>query len=81
MKISWYWFGFYSHFKKGTLHVHMKNAGLNGLSAFHQQQKTNPWFSWGSDFNKRALRIVMGQEYSVFMLRYPKAFSICFFFW
>ena len=25
------WFGFYSHFKKGTLHVHMNNAGKNGL--------------------------------------------------
>ena len=26
------WFGFYSNFKKGTLHVHMNNAGVNGLS-------------------------------------------------
>ena len=24
-------FGFFSHFKKGTLHVHMNNADLNGL--------------------------------------------------
>ena len=28
------WFGFYSHFKKGTLHVHMNNAGVNGLTVF-----------------------------------------------
>ena len=26
------WFGFYSHFKKGTFDYHMVNTGVNGLS-------------------------------------------------
>ena len=26
------WFGFYGDFKKGTLHVHMNNAGVNGFN-------------------------------------------------
>ncbi len=26
------WFGFFSHFNKGCLHVHTKNAGVNGLT-------------------------------------------------
>ena len=29
------WFGFYSHFKKGTLHVQMNNAGVNGLKTIN----------------------------------------------
>ena len=30
------WFGFNSHFKKGTLHVHMNNVCVNGLKMFER---------------------------------------------
>ena len=35
------WFGFYGNFKKGTLHVHMNNPGVNGLNSNRRATRRN----------------------------------------